>query len=144
MPITWDESLATGSAVIDRQHRSLFAQVTALADAMKQGKGRHEIAAMLDFLGNYVVQHFGKEEKLMDEVNCPAAAANKQVHARLLSKYGELRTRFDSAGGGPSLVLEMHEVLSKWLIDHIRGIDVQLQGCVGNSKRDLVGAAKRS
>jgi hemerythrin len=144
MPITWDQSLATGSAEIDRQHRSLFAQVAALADAMKQGKGRHEIAAMLDFLGKYVVQHFAEEEKLMDEVACPAAAANKQAHARLLSKYGDLRKRFDSAGGGPSLVLEMHEVLSKWLVDHIRGVDVQLRGRVGSSKQDLVGAAKRS
>jgi hypothetical protein len=51
MPLTWDQSLATGSSKIDQQHRKLFAHVSALADAMKQGKGRHEIDAMLDFPG---------------------------------------------------------------------------------------------
>jgi hemerythrin len=144
MPITWNESLATGSTIVDRQHKSLFAQLAALADAMKHGKGRHEIAAILDFLGKYVVEHFAEEEKLMDAVKCPVAAVNKQAHARLLSKYGELRTRFDNAGSGVSLVLEMHEVLSKWLVDHILAVDVKLRGHVGNSKQDLVGAATRS
>jgi hemerythrin len=111
---------------------------------MKPGKGRHEIAAMLDFLGKYVAQHFNEEEKLMEEVNCPAAAVNKQAHARLLSEFGDLRKRFDVAGSGSSMVLEMHDVLSKWLIERIRGVDVQLRGQVDRPKQDLVGAAKRS
>jgi hemerythrin len=80
MSVSWNESLATGSATIDQQHRKLFAEIAALADAMKRGKGRHEIHTLLDFLGQYVVEHFREEEKLMEELNCPAAAVNKQAH----------------------------------------------------------------
>jgi hemerythrin len=141
MAISWDESLATGSAVIDQQHRKLISEVAALADAMKQGKGRHEIDAILDFLGQYVVRHFSEEEKLMEEVDCPAAAANKQEHTQFLSKYGEFRQRFAAAGAGPSLVLEMHTMLSNWLVRHIKGTDIRLRKCVGNAGRQLAGAA---
>ena len=142
MPFAWDESLATGSATIDQQHRKLFAQVAMLADAMKQGKGRQEIETLLDFLGQYVVRHFAEEEKLMEATGCPAAAANKQAHAQLLVTYGDLKKRFDVAGGGLSLVLEMYDVLSKWLVSHIKGVDIQLHEHVGNAKQNLVSAAK--
>jgi hemerythrin len=141
MAFTWDESLATGSAGVDQQHRKLFAQMDSLTDAMKAGKGRQEINAILDFLGQYVVRHFREEEKLMEDIACPAAALNKQAHKQLLATYGDFRKRFDAAGAGPALVLEMHNALSKWLVTHIKGVDAQLRGCVGNAKRDPVGAA---
>ncbi|MCR4412137.1 MAG: hemerythrin family protein [Thermoguttaceae bacterium] len=142
MRLVWNASLATGSAQIDQQHRKLFEQLAALEDAMKQGKGRQEIGAILDFLGDYVVQHFADEERLMDETRCPAAAANKQAHAQFLSTYAGLRSRFDSAGGGPALVLEIHDILSKWLVGHIGGIDVQLRGCTGKAAAGAACAAR--
>ena len=144
MPFSWDKSLATGSSTIDQQHQRLFAQVAALGDAMKQGKGRQEINTILDFLGRYVVQHFDEEEKLMEETDCPAAAANKQAHTRLLSSYGELRKRFDGAGAGPALTLEIYEVLSKWLVGHIKGVDVQLRNYICQPNQGFVGAANES
>lgn len=142
MLFMWDESLATGSATIDRQHRRLIAQVTGLADAMKQGKGRQEIEAVLDHLGQYVVEHFAEEEKLMDELKCPAAAVNKRAHTQFLKKYGELKTRFEHAGAGPTLVLEMYGVLSTWLLEHIQGIDLQLRDQTGHVEGNLIRAAR--
>ncbi len=133
MPFVWDASFTTGSTEIDRQHRRLFEQVAALDSAMKQGKGRQEIGAILDFLGEYVVKHFADEERLMEETRCPAAAANQQAHAKFLSTYAELRSRFDRAGGAAALVLEIHDVLSKWLVGHIRGIDTRLRECIGKA-----------
>jgi hypothetical protein len=56
-------------------------------------------------------------------------------------KYGELRKRLDAAGTGPALVLEMYEMLSKWLVAHIQGVDIQLRGRVGKTNQNLVGAS---
>jgi hemerythrin len=142
MPLAWDESLATGSFDIDQQHRKLFAQVAALAHAMKEGKGRQEIHTMLDFLGKYVVQHFRAEEQLMEDLDCPAAAANKEAHAQFLAQFGRLRKRFEGDGAGPTLVLEIYEALSKWLLEHIKGVDLQLRGPIANAKRDVLSTAK--
>jgi hemerythrin len=140
MAITWDKSLATGSLIVDHQHQELFRQVNALSDAMKQGQGREVIGKLLDFLGQYVVRHFAEEERLMEQLDCPAAAANKQAHAQFLSTYSGLRNQFDETGAGPSLVLQIHNLLSKWLVEHIKGIDVQLRGYCDHPQQSLVGA----
>jgi hemerythrin len=141
MTVVWDNSLATGSHSVDNQHKELFRQVAAFEDAMKQGKGRDELRKILDFLAKYVVRHFADEEKLMAKVNCPAAAVNKQAHTQFLTTYSNLRKQFDGAGAGPALVLDMYNLLSKWLVQHIKGIDVQLRDCCGNANQNLVGAA---
>jgi hemerythrin-like metal-binding protein len=135
MAITWDNSLATGSLKIDRQHQELFRKVNALSDAIKQGKGHGVIGALFDFLWQYVVRHFAEEERLMEKLNCPAAAANKQAHAELLSTYDGLRRQFDAAGAGPGLVLQVEDLLSQWLVPHINEIDVQLRECCNYVKR---------
>ena len=108
---------------------------------MKRGKGRREIDALLDFWGNTWSNTFGEEEKLMEELDCPAAAVNKQAHAQFLLKYGGLRKRLDAAGTGPALVLEMYEMLSKWLVEHIQGVDIQLRGASARRNQNLVGAS---
>jgi hemerythrin len=140
MAVTWDQSMATGSLSVDQQHQSLFRQVNALSDAMKQGKGRDEIGKLLDFLAQYVVRHFAEEERLMEQLKCPAAAANKQAHAQFLATYSGLRKQFDGAAAGPSMVLQIHDLLSKWLVQHIQGIDVQLRESCGHPREGLVGA----
>lgn len=127
MPITWDESLATGSTTVDAQHQKLLAKLAEFSDALKQGQGRQEIGAILDFLGRYVVQHFKDEEAIMDRLHCPVAAANKLAHAQFLKRFGELKQRFESEGAGLSLTIEIHDMLGKWLVQHIRGIDVKLR-----------------
>jgi hemerythrin-like metal-binding protein len=140
MAITWDKSLATGSLSVDRQHQELFRQVNALSDAMKRGKGHDTIGRLLDFLAQYAVRHFAEEEEVMEATNCPAAAANKAAHAQFLVTYSGLRKQFDGAGAGPSLVLQIHRLLSEWLVQHIKGIDVQLRDYCDPAKQDLVGA----
>ena len=129
MTITWDKSLATGSLTIDHQHQELFRKVNILTDAMKQGKGRDVIETLLDSLWQSVVRHFAEEERLMEKLHCPAAVANKQAHAQFLSKYNGLQIEFDGAEAGPSLALQIQNLFSKWLLQHISGIDVQLQEC---------------
>ena len=143
MAVTWDESLATGSADLDRQHQELFRQVAVFSDAIKQGKVRDEIRKILDFLEQYIAQHFAEEEGLMEELHCPAADANKADHARFISMYRSLRREFNWAGASPSLVPRIHDLLSRWLVQHIGRIDVQLREYCGPVEQSLVGATDR-
>ena len=129
MPVVWNNSMSTGVPEVDRQHQDLIGQLNRLNEAMSQGKGRDEIAKMLDFLADYVVRHFAAEERHMDVLGCPAAAANRQAHREFLGTFKALRERFDAAGAQPTLVLEIHGTLSKWLVGHITKIDTQLSAC---------------
>jgi hemerythrin len=136
MAAGWDVSMSTGVPSVDAEHQELFRQVANLTQAMCDGKGRNEIGTILNFVGDYVVSHFAKEEKIMDQYRCPVAAANKAAHNQFIAKFKELQTRFESAGASSSLTLEISNTLTNWLIQHIRQIDVQLLPCTKTAKKD--------
>ena len=92
MAITWNSTMTTGLNNIDNQHRELFRQVDLLITAMSQGKGRQEVGRILDFLGQYVHDHFADEEREMDRYECPAAAANRTAHAQFITTFQAMRT----------------------------------------------------
>jgi len=129
MPASWTQAMATGVNEVDNQHKELFRQLALLSDAMKSGQGRAKIEEILDFLGDYVVRHFAAEEKQMDEMACPAAEANKRAHAEFCATFKALRQRFDQEGAQTTLVLEISNTLSNWLVEHIAKIDTQLNAC---------------
>lgn len=131
MAVTWDPTMATGVPSVDEQHKELFRQVAALSDAMSQGRGRDEIKPILQFLADYVVKHFAEEEAYMEQHHCPVAAANKAAHRDFLQQLKLFQERFNTQGVGPSLVLDLHDVVSQWLVKHIHGIDKQLSSSVG-------------
>lgn len=72
----------------------------------------------------------------MDKYKCPAAAVNKQAHAKFIQTFGELRRKVRSEGVGATDVLKVKRALGDWLVGHIRKIDTQLQPCTKRS-RDL-------
>ena len=58
------KDLETGNALIDSEHRQLFAVINKLMDACSQGKGRDQIASTVQYLNDYVSKHFSDEEQL--------------------------------------------------------------------------------
>lgn len=68
----------------------------------------------------------------MDDLGCPAAAENKRAHKEFLATFTKLHERFQEQGASPTLVLEISDTVTKWLIDHISKIDTQLNACVAN------------
>ena len=133
MAISWNSTMATGLNNIDSQHRELFRQVDLLIAAMSQGKGRQEVGRILDFLGQYVHDHFADEEQEMDRYQCPAAAANRAAHAQFITTFQAMR-RLATEGSNPAMVIQIQNTLTKWLTDHIRRIDTQLLQCVNNGE----------
>ena len=132
MPVSWNESMSTGVPEVDNQHKELIRQLGLLNDAMLHGQGRREIGKILDFLGDYVVAHFATEEKQMERLAC-TAAANKRAHSEFLASFKGFRKRFEEAGASTTLVLEINNTISDWLVDHIAKIDTQLNTCAVNA-----------
>ncbi|MBP7692444.1 MAG: bacteriohemerythrin [Anaerolineales bacterium] len=133
----WDDSLATGDAKVDQQHRELFKQINALLAAMTQGHGRDQIEPILDFLSVYVDQHFSWEEGCMEKHQCPVAGINKQAHARFVEKFQRIRDRYYREGGSSDLIIEVKNEIGDWLVNHIRKIDTELKGCAAQHRRSL-------
>jgi hemerythrin len=130
MATAWTESMTTGVPLVDNEHKELFRQVDLLNKAMMEGKGRDEIEKILKFVGDYVITHFAHEEKIMADNRCPVADANKAAHSKFIGKLMDFQKRFAQAGSSSSLAIEIHDVLKKWLIEHIHQIDTKLLDCV--------------
>ncbi|MCM2333689.1 MAG: bacteriohemerythrin, partial [Anaeromyxobacteraceae bacterium] len=121
----WDPSLAVGHDAIDAQHRELFLRLDRLIAAMGAGD-RQEIVRLFDFLGGYVVEHFGMEQQLMESVGYPAYPSHKAAHERFVRDYQDLRRSFEANGATASITLKVKDWTGEWLRAHIGQTDRQL------------------
>jgi hemerythrin len=126
----WNEAMSTGVPEIDVQHKELLAKFSELYEALAAGKGREETGKMLDFLQFYAQWHFEREERCMEQYQCPVAAANKTAHRTFLERFGQLYERYQESDVDPEVVLATFIELQDWIINHILRIDTQLNGCV--------------
>jgi hemerythrin len=134
MSIQWTPDLAVGVAVIDQQHKEIFRRVDALLDASAKGAGRERLAELLPFLGSYVIQHFGDEEKAMKDAKYPDFARHKQLHAAFLAEFVMLRKRYETEGASTALTLEVQRKVVDWLLHHIKREDKALGAFLKDKK----------
>ncbi len=120
----WTADLATGNGMIDQDHKHLIALVNKLNDAMAGGKGNAVLGPILDELIAYTVSHFGREERLMQQIAYADYAAHKAEHTKLIGEVQELRGKF--AAGALTLSSKVYLFLCDWLNTHIKSADVRL------------------
>lgn len=125
MALEWTEKMAVGHAVIDQQHRELFRRFDDLIEACRQGSGRKRIEELLNFLDSYVVVHFREEERIMDRHAYPGAGEHKAQHRHFIGRLDALKADLEEKGVSAHLVISTNQVLLKWIIQHIKTIDVQ-------------------
>ncbi len=132
--IKWTPSLAVGHQTIDAQHQELFRRLEQLMVAMMKGE-KAETGRLFDFLGAYVVEHFGVEERLMQEHAYPEFAAHKAAHERFVADYAALKSGLGSAGGGggAALTIKVQNWCGDWLKAHIAGTDQKLAQFLGRA-----------
>ncbi len=132
--MTWNDSMSTGVAALDAQHKEIFRGVNELHDAMLAGRGRDELGKTLSYLAQYAAMHFAKEEECMAKYQCPAAAANLSAHRAFVQKVSGFQERLKTEGASSALVLALKHELADWLTSHICRVDTQLSGSVGGLK----------
>ena len=125
MPIRWTPALSVGHDEIDRQHQELFRRLSALLEAMLRGD-RSEIERLFDFLGTYVVEHFGAEERLMRESSFPGYAVHKRAHERFVRDYQDLRKMLCAHGATSAVTIRTKTWIVDWLTAHIGATDQAL------------------
>jgi hemerythrin len=140
MNSAWNPALATGVGLVDTEHQEIFRQAAVLHQAMSDGKGREELAKIINFVDDYIVSHFAHEEKVMDQYRCAIAEVNKQAHTKFIAKFKELKAKFEAAGASTTLVLDIAKTINDWLVQHIKQIDSQLATCTKTATKETAGA----
>ena len=123
MAIEWTEDLAVGFKEIDDQHRELFTMINRMLEACNQGKGKEVLDEILGFLENYVVIHFGTEERLMQQYNYPDYASHKKHHEQFIQSFTKLKQEMATTGPGTHIVIMTNRTVVGWLNSHIRNVD---------------------
>lgn len=124
MGVEWTEKLTVGYGLIDEQHRELFRRFNDLLDACQQRQGRERIAELLCFLDDYVIAHFGEEERLMDRHAYAGAAEHRSAHQSFIRKLDDLKRTLQNRGPSLDLVISTNQTLVDWIINHIKSADV--------------------
>ncbi len=124
MSITWNNNLLTGVELIDSQHKELFGRFDSLVAACNQGKGRDEVMRLLQFLDDYIREHFAAEEQLQIKHNYPHYGEHKAQHVSFVADVDRLKKQFLSEGATLPLVIQTNQALVNWLIQHISSVDL--------------------
>ncbi|QAZ68141.1 bacteriohemerythrin [Solidesulfovibrio carbinolicus] len=119
--LQWDDSLATHISEVDRQHQVLVRMICDLHEAMRSGKGKHQLEAILEELQNYAVDHFGYEEKLMEQYKYPGYLNHRKEHEAFVDKVIAFGNDFRE--NRAALTTEVMNFLKNWLVGHIKGTD---------------------
>lgn len=124
MLIEWSDSLATGIAEIDAQHKELFNRFNSLLTGCNEGKGKEEVLKLLLFLDDYVKVHFSTEEQLQLRHNYPEYGAHRMQHQGFIRDVERLKSQLSEDGATLSLVILTNKTLVAWLIEHIGKADM--------------------
>lgn len=141
MAIPWTPALAIGVPEIDQQHQELFVRIESLVAGIVGGR-RAEIERLLDFLGQYVVKHFGAEERWMIRSAYPEYSRHKAEHERFIRDYERMRLEYQEKGPNVLVGMRMNNWIAEWLKGHIGHSDMDLGRYLATklSQSDLAGS----
>ena len=133
----WIPEYNTGIDVIDDQHKRILDYINEIVE-INDGTDRARVKQILDNIIDYTQSHFTFEESLQEEAGYNYRVPHKRVHDLFIKKIESYRDRFEM---GQSIEGELHEDLSKWLINHIQRDDADYVGAV---KENMMGIIKEN
>lgn len=119
--VEWSSSYETGLADVDAQHRHLVGVINDLAEMMREGKPREELAKTINELMKYTVKHFALEERYFKKHGYAKAREHIAKHEEFEAKVHDFADGFKD--GRVALRLEVMTFLGDWLVNHINGED---------------------
>jgi hemerythrin-like metal-binding protein len=124
--IKWDDSMATGITVIDKQHQYLVDTLDEANQHLLDDNDTEHLQLVIKQLLGYAIMHFETEEALMQRYDylaaCPEEAEehiaqHRDFSSRVVAVQEELRE------GHKVSRIEILKFLNHWLHNHVLGID---------------------
>ena len=135
--LLWEEKYATGSPTIDEQHRQLIEHLNQFEGLVNKTNPTPAdikvIIHFLDFLENYVDQHFSYEEKCMESYRCPAHQKNREAHDHFKQLFQQHKQQAQKAGFRIELLVELSRAVNLWIQDHLLRVDTELKPCLAKA-----------
>jgi hemerythrin len=126
MGIQWRDSLSIGVDAIDNQHKELLLRFDRLLVACQAGQGIEELKRLMGFLEEYINTHFNDEEALQRLHRYPEYEAHRGEHIYFIDQIKKLKAETQEEGVSTHHVVEINNMLLKWLLNHISKVDTKL------------------
>jgi hemerythrin len=113
--LVWKTELNTGIHEIDTQHQRIVQYINALGDA----RLTNDQAAVGKILGetiDYTASHFAFEEAMIEDAGYSFVGPHRKVHEIFVRRVVDFRARVER---GEDVLAELHDMLSRWLFNHI-------------------------
>ena len=117
--LVWKTELDTGIHEIDAQHQRIVQYINALHDA-RTTNDPGTVGRIIEETVDYTASHFAFEEAMLEDAGYPFSTPHKKVHEIFVRRVVEFRARFER---GEPVLAELHDMLSRWLFNHIRHED---------------------
>lgn len=118
----YDDSLSTGIRSIDKQHQELLQQITKLMENLSMGYAE-SVRAILDFLQEYTIEHFGMEEKHMIRYSYPEFHQHRDEHSDYIKAVYDFKCQLKEQGITDQLINDIKFKLGDWFVKHIKHTD---------------------
>jgi hemerythrin-like metal-binding protein len=128
-PVEWNDSLQTGVADIDRQHRILVNTLNDLAAKLSDRPKRQRIEQVTRDLLAYAIYHFETEEELIKRYGYDTAEPeDAHIHVQQHRSFSErvVALRADAHDGKSQSQVALLSFLKDWLMNHICTTDQRL------------------
>lgn len=117
--LVWNDSNNIGHKVIDAQHYNLYEHMIKLSSGVEQGAEKAEIASIIEFLEQYVVEHFTLEEACMVESAYPFLLFHQREHAKFVQCFTNLKRELIEFNLSKTyLLFQIQIILIDWLLNH--------------------------
>lgn len=120
----WTTDWSVGNELIDSDHVHLIELINKLHYSMMMGKGAQLVGEILNELIQYTVEHFGREERLMLEINYDEYAQHKHEYEKLIEAVQAIKAKFEAGLIVPPV--SVFGFLTEWLFKHIKACDLKL------------------
>ncbi len=91
LEVIWEDTYASGHALIDAQHQKLFRLASALMAVLTENRPLSEVSLRLETLLAHTAQHFHDEELLLREARYHDLTEHAAVHASLMTRAWKLQ-----------------------------------------------------
>ena len=141
--LKWTSEYEFGLPDIDDEHKSLFGAINRLIETASSDDPAKDIAinVSIEFLIQYVNEHFANEEALFDQTEYPDAEKHKKMHTDLKNKVLDFKERYNQ--GDEQALIDFVPVAKNWLTNHIlnedkKYVDYCLKADVGLTSRAAI------
>jgi hemerythrin-like metal-binding protein len=117
----WNDAYLLGLALVDNEHRALFAIADQLNEAISRGEGTWAVKNLAVRLVSAITTHFEHEEALMHHYRYPDMDDHADEHRVMAERMLKMKKLLDA--GALTIPPDTLPFLRNWMDRHIRKFD---------------------